>query len=85
MGWLLKAILFFVVFSWIFRTVSKFFLGNVVKQAQQKQAQQQNYQQTRPSDGNVNVKFSSDKKSKSAKSSDDFKGGDYVDYEELKD
>tara|TARA_B110000285_G_C14562844_1_gene354315 strand:- start:229 stop:480 length:252 start_codon:yes stop_codon:yes gene_type:complete len=83
MGWLLKAILFFVVFSWIFRTVSKFLLGSFVKQAQQKQAQQ--HQQARPPDGNVNVKFSAKNKSKDEKTSDDFKGGDYVDYEELKD
>ena len=84
MGWLLKGILFFVVFSWIFRTVSRFLLGWFVKQAQQKRAQQQ-HQQTQPSDGNVNVKFSAKTKSKDEITSDDFKGGDYVDYEELKD
>lgn len=83
MGWLLKGILFFVVFSWIFRTVTKFFLGGVIKQAQQRQTQQ--HQQTRPADGNVHVKFTSKNKSKEEKTSDDFKGGDYVDYEELKD
>ena len=85
MGLLFKIILAFVVFSWIFRGVSKFLLGGFVKQAQQRQAQQQQDQQTRPSDGNVNVKFSPNKKSKSQKTSDDFKGGDYVDYEELDD
>jgi len=81
---LFKIILAFVVFSWIFRLVSRFLLGGFVRQAQQRQAQQQ-HQQTRPSDGNVNIEFSSNKKSKGQKTSDDFKGGDYVDYEELKD
>jgi uncharacterized protein DUF4834 len=82
MGILFKIILAFIVFSWIFKTVSRFLLGGFVKQAQQRQAQQQ-HQQTRPADGNVNVSGKVDPRKK--KSSDNFKGGDYVDYEELKD
>ena len=86
MGWLIKGLLFFLVFSFIFRTISRFFFGSVIRQAQQQQQQRhsQQYQRTRPSDGNVNVDFAP-KESRKQKSSDDFKGGDYVDYEELND
>ena len=86
MGLLLKFILFIVVFGWIFRAISRIFLGRLYKQAQQQQqfTRSQQRQTKRPADGNVNVDFSPAEKKK-PKSSDDFKGGDYVDYEEVKD
>ena len=87
MGVLLKIALFIFVGAWIFRGVARFFLGNLMRQAQQQQQQfqqqrQSGYsQQAKPKDGNVNVQFSPKKKGK--KSSENFKGGDYVDYEEV--
>lgn len=84
MGVLLKIALFIFVGAWIFRGVARLFLGNLVKQAQRQQEQfreQQNTTYNRPSDGNVNVRMSPKKKGK--KSSENFKGGDYVDYEEV--
>lgn len=86
MGYLIKLILFIIVFSWIFRAISRIFLGRLYRQAQQQQqfSKHQQRQHKRPADGNVNVDFSPAQK-KPRKSSDDFKGGDYVDYEEVKD
>lgn len=83
MGILLKLILFIVVIGWIFRGVSRFFLGNLYRQAQQQQfsGNQQRRQTTQPKDGNVSVDFTPKKTTK--KSADNFKGGDYVDYEEV--
>ncbi len=84
MGVLLKIALFIFVGAWIFRGVARFFLGNLVKQAQRQQdqfRQQQGSSYQQPKDGNVNVRVAPERKSK--KSSENFKGGDYVDYEEL--
>lgn len=87
MGILLKIALFILAAMWLFRGVARFFLGNLMKQAQQQQQQfnqqrQSGYnQQAKPKDGNVSVQFSPKKKEK--KSSENFKGGDYVDYEEV--
>lgn len=72
---------------WIFKSVARFLFGNLIKQAQQQQQQfnqqrQSAYkQQAKPKDGNVSVQFSPKKKEE--KSSENFKGGDYVDYEEV--
>ena len=82
MGWLLKLILFFVVASWIFRGVTRVLMGGMFRQAQQRQTQQS--QRATPPDGNVHVDYAPKSTGKN-KSSDNFKGGDYVDYEELKD
>ncbi len=85
MGWIFKIVLAFIVFSWIFRTVTRFLMGGVIRQAQQQQQRQTQHQQNRPPSGNVNVDFNPGKSASKKKSSDNFKGGDYVDYEELKD
>jgi hypothetical protein len=83
---LVKFALFAFAAWWIFKSVARFLFGNLVKQAQQQQQQfnQQRQsghsQQAKPKDGNVSVQFSPKKDKKSA---DNFKGGDYVDYEEV--
>jgi len=83
MGWLIKIILFIVVFSWIFRGVVRFLSIGLFGQAQQQQSNRQYQQQKRPSDGNVHVDYAP-KQNSNKKSSENFKGGDYVDYEEVK-
>lgn len=85
MGWLIKIILFIVVFSWIFRGIVRFLSVGLFGQAQQQQRGfngGRQYQQTKKKpDGNINIEYAPKKKSK--KSSENFKGGDYVDYEEV--
>ncbi|MBO6495477.1 MAG: DUF4834 family protein [Roseivirga sp.] len=83
---LIKIILFIVVISWIFRGIVRFFSIGLFGQAQQQQqrgfSNGRQYQQSRNnSDGNINIDYAPKKKSK--KSSENFKGGDYVDYEEV--
>lgn len=84
MGYVIKIGLIFFAIYWIFKGVARFFLGNLIKQAQRQQEQfkqQQNSSYSRPSDGNVNVRNTPQKKGE--KSSQNYKGGDYVDYEEV--
>lgn len=83
MGWLLKLILFIVVLNWLFKGVSRFLFGNLSKQAQQQQfsGNQQRRQSAQPKDGNVKVEYAP--KNKNEKSAENFRGGDYVDYEEV--
>ena len=83
----LKVALFIFAGVWLLRGLARFFLGNLVKQAQRQQQQfneqqQSGYgRQSQPKDGNVNVRMSPQKKNK--KSLENFKGGDYVDYEKV--
>lgn len=51
--------------------------------ASQRQQRQQHYQNRKPQDGNVHIAFDPGEQQRTKKSSD-FKGGDYVDYEEVK-
>lgn len=84
MGWLIKGILFFVVISWIIKMVMRLFLGGVVRNAQEKGSQQQQRQASQQSrTGNIHVNQPPDKNSRKNKTSDDFRGGDYIDYEEV--
>ncbi|WP_420388244.1 DUF4834 family protein [Roseivirga sp.] len=88
MGWLLKIILFIVVFSWIFRGVVRFLSIGLFGQAQQQRnfnngRQYQQQRQRSSSDGSVNIDYAPKKNSGKKKSSENFKGGDYVDYEEV--
>lgn len=83
----LLLIIFLVIF--IFVKVGGFimkmlFSGFVKKHQQQSQQNYQRQQYKKPSDGNVNIDYipSDSQKDKSSKS--DFKGGDFVDYEEVK-
>lgn len=84
MGWLIRFILFSLVITWVFRGISRFLSGSAFGQAQQ---QQRNFNggngKQRPSDGNVNIDYAP-KQNSTKKSSENFKGGDYVDYEEVK-
>lgn len=81
MGWLLKIILFFVVFAWIMRGIMRFFVGGLTGQAQQRNFRQQQQSQ-RKRTGDVHVDHNP-QKSKRKRSSENFKGGDYIDYEEV--
>jgi len=87
MAVLLKFFLFAFAAWWILKSVARFFFGSMIKQAQQQQQQFKQQRQSghshsaKPKDGNVNVQFSPKKKPK--KSSENYTGGDYVDYEEL--
>lgn len=86
MGYLIKLILFVFVFSWIFRAVVRFFSVGLFGQAQQQRNfnGQRQYQQSKKStDGNVNIDYAP-KSNTGKKSSENYKGGDYVDYEEVK-
>lgn len=85
MGWLIKGILFFVVISWIIKMVMRLFLGGVVRNAQEKGSQQQQQRQASQQSrtGNIHVNQPPDKNSRKNKTSDDFRGGDYIDYEEV--
>ncbi len=85
MGILLKFILFIVIAGWILRGVLRLFTVGLFGQAQQQQRNfngGQQSQQQRPRDGNVNIDYAP-KDQKPKKSSDNFKGGDYVDYEDV--
>ena len=81
-GYLIKLILFIIVFSWLFRTISKILLGRFYRKVQQEQQFSKQRQTKRPADGNVDINFS-DSGKKNRKTPDHFKGGDYVDYEEI--
>jgi predicted lipid-binding transport protein (Tim44 family) len=78
-----KIIVFVIVVGFIMRLLSRSLIGRIYKQAQQQQRNMNQDQQrsTRPSDGNVSVEHAP--KKQSPKSADNFKGGDYVDYEEV--
>lgn len=81
---LLRLILFILVVSWIFRAVARLFsVGLFGQSQQQRNFDSSQHRQTRPSDGNVHVDYAP-KDNKTKKSSDNYKGGDYVDYEEVK-
>ncbi|OEK05939.1 hypothetical protein [Roseivirga misakiensis] len=77
-----KVITFVIVLLFIFRLISQSFIGKIYRQVQEQQ-RNSHYDQrkSRPSGGNVNVEYAPSKKN--PKSSDNFKGGDYVDYEEV--
>lgn len=75
-----KALLIIFAFFFIVFRIGGFFMrlffGGV--QTRQQQANNRNAQQ-KPVDGNVNIDHIPDKNKK-----DSFKGGDYIDYEEVK-
>jgi hypothetical protein len=77
MGVLLKFILFAVVFIYLVRKV-----GGLVYRLMGGKPPQQNPQQQYRKQGDINVDYSP--KGKKDKFGNDFKGGEYVDYEEVK-
>lgn len=81
---IIKFLIFVIAFAFIMRLLSRSMIGRLYKQAQQQQreaASNQQRRQAKPADGNVNVEYAP--KKSNPKSADNFKGGDYVDYEEI--
>lgn len=75
---------FFLVL-WLVKSILRGLLGKFFGPLQQQAFQQQqrpDSQQTRPGTGNINVN-QPPKQSRKDKTSDDFTGGDYIDYEEV--
>ena len=81
---MLKFLIIFFGGLWLIMTVSRFFLRSLFGRAQQQQfrQQQQTQHRQRRSSGDINVDYSPNKGRKN-KSSNDYKGGDYIDYEEV--
>ncbi|WP_339925858.1 DUF4834 family protein [uncultured Cyclobacterium sp.] len=83
---ILKIIIFFIALGWVFSSLFKFFLNSKLKKFadQVKEAhREETKRKTQPRDGNVNVDFVP--KDKKNGSSGTITGGDYIDYEEVKD
>ncbi len=79
-----KLIIFGIIALLIMRIWSQSTMGRLYKQVKQQQrdnSKNQQRQTARPNDGNVNVDYAP--KSRGTKSTTNFKGGDYVDYEEV--
>ncbi|WP_339718188.1 DUF4834 family protein [Cyclobacterium amurskyense] len=82
---ILKIIIFFIALGWVFSSLFKFFLNSKLKKFadQVKEAQrEETKKRNQPKDGNVNVDFVP---KDSKKRSGTITGGDYIDYEEIKD
>lgn len=82
---ILKLIIFFIAVGWLLSTLVRYFLRSKLKKFvdQVQEAQREQYrQQRKPSHGNINVDFvpKNDKKRSSGNTS----GGEYIDYEEVK-
>ncbi len=79
---ILALILF--VFPRLLKWALRGFVVSQINKAQQnyQQQQQPNYQSSHKREGQIDVDFVPPK---SGKSSDDFRGGEYIDYEEVKD
>lgn len=76
----------FILFYIIFKLIGFFFKmllrGNASQQQQQNRS---NGHQKKPSDGNVNIDYIPNNGKKSEqRSPSNYKGGDYIDYEEVK-
>jgi hypothetical protein len=73
--------IFFFIFPYVFRWLIKAFVASQVNKAQQHfQQQQTNYQRPNPKqEGKITVDYAPPKSDKN-----DFRGGEYVDYEEVK-
>ena len=78
---MLKFLAILFVGFWIIRGVFRLFFNPFIQGAGQKQGSQTR-QQTRPKDGNVDVNYAPQKGGKK-KSTENYKGGDYVDFEEV--
>ncbi len=61
-----------------------FFSGFIKKQEQRGRQTYSQKQYKKPSDGNVNIDYIPSDQRKSKSSGSDYKGGDFVDYEEVK-
>ena len=81
---LLIIFLFFFVFIRLGGFIMKLLFSGFVKKQQQQTSSQGYRQQRKPADGNVNVDYIPKNAKKGNTSKSDFKGGDFVDYEEVK-
>ncbi len=81
MGYIFKYVLPILVIYWIFRSIGRFMTRMMGGGNPQQRNTHQQQKSTRPADGNVRVEYAP--KNKNEKSADNFKGGDYVDYEEV--
>lgn len=82
---ILKLIIFFIAIGWVLSSLVKYFLRSKLKQFidQVNESQRADQQQrTRPKDGNVNVDYIPKGKGGSG---GNFRSGEYIDYEEVKD
>ncbi|NVJ48215.1 MAG: DUF4834 domain-containing protein [Cytophagia bacterium] len=80
---MIKYIFTFILIFWLVRSVFRFFTFGLFGQSQQNRNFNDNRdRQKRPSEGNVNIDYAP-KSGSSKKSSQNYKGGDYVDYEEV--
>jgi hypothetical protein len=85
MGFIFKFILIAIALSWIFSKLLQFFVKSKIQQfaSHAQDLKQEEERRRRPKTGNVNVDHvPEDFASKRAK---EIKGGDYIDYEEVKD
>ena len=83
---ILKLIIFFIAVGWLLSTLVRYFLRSKLKKFvdQVQEAQREQYrQQRKPSHGNLNVDFVP--KDNKKKSPGHISGGEYVDFEEVKD
>ncbi|WP_194777264.1 DUF4834 family protein [Pararhodonellum marinum] len=82
MGFILKFILISIALSWIFSKLLEYFMKSKFKKFvdQMKATQQENQPKRKPADGNVNVDYIP----KEHLHKKEIKGGDYIDYEEVK-
>lgn len=81
-----KTIIFLIAIGWVMSALVRYFLRSKLKKFvdQINETQKEQYrQQRKPTHGNVNVDF--DPKNSEKKSPGHISGGEYVDYEEVKD
>ena len=81
-----KFLIIIFLFFFILMRLGGFFLrvlfGRAAQQANQQQSQYRSQNTRKPSDGNVNIDYVPKETKKNAPKN--FKGGDYVDFEEVK-
>ncbi|MFY0627680.1 MAG: DUF4834 family protein [Reichenbachiella sp.] len=84
---LFKFILIFFLGFYLLSKIGGFlvrlFFGNLAKHQRQQQNHHGSKSYRKPSDGNVNIEYAPEDR-KSVSTEKDFKGGDYVEYEEVK-
>ena len=79
---MIKFLLIVIAFFYILSKIGGFVLRRLFGAAAQQAQQQQRAQTRKSTDGNVHIDYAPKKGEKSSKN---FKGGDYVDFEEVKD
>jgi len=80
---LIKVFLFIVVIITVIRWLLRPFLSGLNHQTQQNYQQQQRQSTYKARSGHIHVNQQPDPNSRKNKTSDDYKGGDYIDFEEV--